>query len=108
MCFTCALLHAGDSPCEDLPWGGRLFFTQNHDEINGIAAADAACTAESPDGVPAKAILVDEHGCNGQPCRRASLTSQSINGTLVGNGDGQIDWRACTTHSNPSESASYY
>ena len=58
-----------------------------------MASADAACTADAPDGVKAMAIIVDEAGCGGQPCRRASLTSRLVNGTKeVGNGDGQIGW----------------
>jgi hypothetical protein len=87
-----------DRPCEDLPWGGRLFFTPNNMKLHGVASGDSACSASAPDGVLAKALMVDEHGCNGQPCRRASLTSQCSRGTSgagcpkVGVGDGQIDW----------------
>ncbi len=88
----------GDRPCNDLPWGGRLFFTPSNMKLHGVASGDSACTASAPDGVMAKALMVDEHGCNGQPCRRASLTSQCTSGTSgagcpkVGVGDGQVDW----------------
>jgi hypothetical protein len=38
--------------------------------LGGIAGADAICSAEA--GSPAKALLTDESGCAGAPCRRAS------------------------------------
>ena len=53
------------------------------EKIKGIAGADAICTTEAG-GYSAKALLVDETGCNGQPCRRATITPYI--------GDGQIDW----------------
>lgn len=66
------------------PYGGRLFLTSAaySTSLGGIAGADAACTAEA--GAPAKALLVDESGCGGAPCRRASVTPFA--------GDGQLDW----------------
>ena len=60
-------------------------------EPRGVAAADAICTAEAvaggganSSGLKAAALLVDETGCAGLPCRRASLHSWS--------GQKQIDW----------------
>ena len=59
----------------------------------GLAAADAICAIEAVSkGILVetaqlhryRALLVDEDGCGGQPCRRASLTP--------GLGDGAIDW----------------
>jgi hypothetical protein len=60
----------------------------------GLAAADALCALEAlvTKGIlvdPAetgryRALLVDEAGCRGRPCRRASLSP--------GRGDGQVDW----------------
>ena len=59
----------------------------------GLAAADAICAIEAvalglvtePTGLSRyKALLVDEAGCDGKPCRRASVTP--------GVGDGAIDW----------------
>jgi hypothetical protein len=52
--------------------------------MGGIAGADAICSAEA--GGPAKALLSDESGCSGGPCRRASSP--------------QIDWplRPLTTY----------
>ena len=47
---------------------------------SGIAGADARCSAEA--NQPAKALLVDEDGCDGLPCRRASSSAYA--------GDGQI------------------
>ena len=88
-------------PHPDLPWGGRLFFTKLRTHVvTGVASADAACSSEAPAGVKAKAILVDEAGCGGLPCRRGSLTSSCTPATAhkgemctkVGHGDGQIDW----------------
>ena len=66
------------------PYGGRLFVTNASASTNlgGIAGADALCTREA--GAPAKALLVDEAGCAGAPCRRASLSPWA--------GDGQVDW----------------
>lgn len=69
---------------EEATYAGYIFLTQNTYSLNlgGIAGADAFCTLEA--GEPAKALLVDENGCDGSPCRRASVT-QFL-------GDGQIDW----------------
>ena len=66
------------------PYGGRIFITINEYSLNlgGIAGADEKCTLEAKE--PAKAFLVDENGCNGSPCRRATQTPFR--------GDGQIDW----------------
>lgn len=66
------------------PYGGRVFLTSHAYDLNlgGIAGADAICTREA--GVPAKALLVDEHGCGGLPCRRATISPDA--------GDGQVDW----------------
>lgn len=66
------------------PYAGRLFVTAAMASTNfgGIAGADALCTAAA--GEPAKALLVDEAGCGGAPCRRASLSPWA--------GDGQRDW----------------
>ncbi|WP_167482974.1 DUF1554 domain-containing protein [Leptospira perdikensis] len=55
--------------------------------IGSVAGADAICNSDS--GKPAgtssyKALLVDESGCSGIPCRRASFTANL--------GDNQIDW----------------
>ena len=60
---------------------------------HGLAAADAICAIEaialgiltsSTELGRYKALLVDEAGCGGKPCRRASVTP--------GVGDGAIDW----------------
>ena len=67
------------------PYLPRLFLTfdmYNISMMNGIVGADAICTREA--GGPAKALLVDETGCSGQPCRRATISPNV--------GDGQIDW----------------
>ena len=66
------------------PYAGRLFVTPSMVSTNmgGIAGADALCSAAA--GAPAKALLVDEAGCGGAPCRRASVTPWT--------GDGQVDW----------------
>lgn len=66
------------------PHGGRLFLTaSSYDlDLGGIAGADRLCSAEA--GEPAKALLADEAGCAGAPCRRASLSPFR--------GDGQVDW----------------
>jgi lysophospholipase L1-like esterase len=65
------------------PYAGRIFITSNAYSLNlgGISGADEKCTLEAKE--PAKALLVDEDGCNG-PCRRASQSPYL--------GDGQIDW----------------
>eukprot|EP00039_Didymoeca_costata_P003595 m.68609 g.68609 ORF g.68609 m.68609 type:complete len:511 (+) comp11983_c0_seq1:112-1644(+) len=65
-------------------YGGRLFFLNKSYPLNmgGIKGSDAICTAEA--GVPSKSLLVDETGCEGNPCRRATITPNR--------GDGQIDW----------------
>jgi len=49
----------------------RLFLTsQSYDgNLGGISGADQICSAEA--GENAKALLVDENGCNGRPCRQA-------------------------------------
>lgn len=55
--------------------------------VGGIAGADTICNSDPGKPVPAnlfKALLVDETGCAGAPCRRASVTADT--------GDGQIDW----------------
>ncbi len=55
--------------------------------LGSVAGADARCMSDSgkPSGSSTfKALLVDETGCSGNPCRRASITSNA--------GDGQIDW----------------
>ena len=67
------------------PYAGRLFVTSTmaSTAMGGIAGADARCTAAAG-GIPAKALLVDEAGCGGAPCRRASATPWA--------GDAQIDW----------------
>jgi len=53
----------------------RLFITEGRYsmDMGGIAAADAICTAEA--GQPAKALLADETGCEGAPCRTAATMS---------------------------------
>ena len=87
-------------PCPGPPagwsYGGRLFVTHGGPSTNmsfgglsGIAAADAICASQAPaaSGLGAahyKALLADEGGCGGKPCRRASITP--------GVGDGAIDW----------------
>lgn len=73
-------------------YGGRLFFTNGTYGLGmgGIAGADRICSAEA--GVPARALLTDEDGCGGQPCRRASLTASGEGAARQGNGDGQIGW----------------
>ena len=86
------------TPSPDLP---RLFLTSKMylpATMNGIAGADTICTKEAG-GPPAKALLVDESGCSGQPCRRATV-SPNI-------GDGQIDWPLMpnTTYYNADFSA---
>ncbi len=59
----------------------------------GLAAADAICAIEAvAKGILVevaqirryRALLVDEAGCDGKPCRRASVTP--------GVGDGAVDW----------------
>jgi hypothetical protein len=47
--------------------------------LGGIAGADAICSVEA--GGPAKALLTDETGCSGRPCRRA--TSPQIDWPLL-------------------------
>jgi lysophospholipase L1-like esterase len=66
------------------PYAGRLFVTAAmvSTDFGGIAGADALCSAAA--GEPAKALLVDETGCGGAPCRRATVTPWA--------GDGQLDW----------------
>ena len=98
-------------PCPGPPrrtaYGGRLWPSNgyntsmatgpgSHGNGSGIAAADAHCVSEAitmglvAKGAPAKelsrykALLADEAGCGGNPCRRASVTP--------GHGDGAIDW----------------
>ena len=87
-------------PCPGPPksdkYGGRLFVTHGGPATNmsfggklGIAAADAICASQAPadSGLSAahyKALLADEDGCAGKPCRRESKTP--------GWGDGAIDW----------------
>jgi len=50
----------------------RIFMTSDAHSMSlgGIAGADEVCTEEA--GQPAKALLVDDSGCDGRPCRRAS------------------------------------
>ena len=72
-------------PPPKLPYP-RIFLTSktySMDALNGISGADVICTTEAG-GSPSKALLVDESGCSGQPCRRASVTPNV--------GDGQVDW----------------
>jgi len=90
-------------PGPGIVYGGRLFVTTGGPNTSfavggktGIAAADAICAsqavvlglleADAPAAETAryKALLADEAGCTGKPCRRATVTS--------GVGDGQIDW----------------
>ena len=92
-------------PPEGIVYGGRIWDTTGSYSTamtkggkSGIAAADAICRAEAitlglveadaafPIQASSryKALLSDEGGCNGQPCRRASVTP--------GVGDGQVDW----------------
>ncbi|MCZ8155854.1 MAG: DUF1554 domain-containing protein, partial [Leptospira sp.] len=55
--------------------------------IGSIAGADTVCmndSAKPTQSTVFKALLVDETGCSGSPCRRASITPNA--------GDGQIDW----------------
>lgn len=55
--------------------------------LGSVSGADAICMSDSlrPSGPSTyKALLVDETGCAGLPCRRASVTADI--------GDGQIDW----------------
>ena len=57
--------------------------------FGGIAGADAICANEAaakglPNGLRFAALLVDEAGCDGKPCRRTSVTP--------GLGDSAIDW----------------
>lgn len=68
------------------------------DALNGISGADVICTTEAG-GSPSKALLVDESGCSGQPCRRASVTPNV--------GDGQVDWplMPSTSYCNMDSSA---
>ena len=40
-------------------------------DLGGLAGADAICTAEA--GQAAKALLLDDTGCPGPPCRRVSV-----------------------------------
>jgi hypothetical protein len=63
------------------------------DAKTGLAAADAICAIEAVvKGILVevsqirryRALLVDEAGCKGKPCRRASITP--------GVGDGALDW----------------
>ena len=63
----------------------RIFMTSEKHSMNlgGISGADAICTSEAKQ--PAKALLVDESGCGGLPCRRASLG-------VWPPGAGRIDW----------------
>ena len=72
---------------QNAKYGGRLFLTSKAYDLNlkGIQGADAICTQEAG-GLPAKALIVDENGCQGgtQPCRRATITPFK--------GDGQINW----------------
>eukprot|EP00299_Pterocystis_sp_00344_P016398 c8229_g1_i1.p1 GENE.c8229_g1_i1~~c8229_g1_i1.p1 ORF type:complete len:858 (+),score=201.21 c8229_g1_i1:35-2608(+) len=71
-------------------YGGRIFLTtqgvltnfSDASDTNGIAGADAVCRMFA--GHRFKAMLTDEDGCNGAPCRRATVTPNT--------GDGQIDW----------------
>lgn len=51
--------------------------------LGGIAGADAICTAEA--GQAAKAFLVDDAGCGGAPCRRASVKPWPPT-------EGRVDW----------------
>ena len=74
------------TPASSVQTSPRLFLTSkaySPSAINGIAGADAICTMEAG-GAAAKALLVDETGCNGRPCRRATISPNT--------GDGQIDW----------------
>ena len=89
-------------PCPGPPagtvYGGRLWATKasSNTSMGGIAGADALCAADAvangliPAGSPAaemqryRALLADEAGCGGKPCRRATITP--------GVGDGQVDW----------------
>ena len=63
----------------------RIFITSQKRsmDLGGIAGADAICTAEAHQ--PAKALLVDESGCAGKPCRRASVGAWPPT-------SGSIDW----------------
>ncbi|CAE7266561.1 unnamed protein product [Symbiodinium sp. CCMP2456] len=63
----------------------RIFMTSEKHSMNlgGIEGADAICTSEAKQ--PAKALLVDESGCGGEPCRRASLGMWPPSA-------GRIDW----------------
>ena len=63
----------------------RIFLTSEKHSMNlgGIGGADAICTKEA--GQPAKALLADESGCDGAPCRRASM------GTWPPT-EGRVDW----------------
>ncbi|MCE9499285.1 MAG: DUF1554 domain-containing protein, partial [Leptospira sp.] len=52
-----------------------------------VSGADAKCNADPnkpSDTLVYKALIVDNSGCNGIPCRRASFTANT--------GDSQIDW----------------
>lgn len=90
-------------PPQGIGYGGRLYATsRSYDpamqvgSLVGIAAADAICQQEAiAAGVLAsnasslevsryRALLADEDGCAGKPCRRATVTP--------GVGDGPIDW----------------
>ncbi|CAJ1375994.1 unnamed protein product [Effrenium voratum] len=53
----------------------RIFVTSEKHSMNlgGLSGADAICTAEA--GQAAKALLADDSGCPGVPCRRASVKS---------------------------------
>lgn len=63
----------------------RIFLTSQPYVMNGgIAALDQICTNEA--GEPAKALVTDETGCGGKPCRQA-ISSNMLDRTL-----GQIDW----------------
>lgn len=72
---------------QNAKYGGRIFLTsKTYDlDLQGINGADTICTQEAG-GLPAKALLTDENGCQGgtQPCRRATITPFL--------GDGQINW----------------
>ena len=87
-------------PCPGPPpgmaFGGRLYVTTGGPSTNmsfggksGIAAADAYCASQAPSdstltAAHFKALLADDAGCDGKPCRRATVTP--------GWGDGAIDW----------------
>jgi len=83
--LAAALRAGGAPPVPPLPpYGGRVWLSSRAVEVQGgVAGADAACAADNG-GAPAKAMIVDNSGCGGAPCRRASVSPYA--------GDGQIDW----------------